>query len=167
MVLNNILKKIFGENNNSSSNLNLNRGSVSSIEEYVEVPVQIHDDNNIIKIKVCELEDYRDATDIAVLIEAGYLVLANTINLERDIDEDYAKLLAYLKDKLSECGGNMVRVGDEKILIIPSNVIIEKLVKEPEREEFQNGEPTELVEEYEEEHGNDKKSDSDGEVIHK
>ena len=128
MVLDTIKKIIIGGDKTTTK---LKSGPVS-IEDYVEVPVQIHEEGNIIKIKVCELEDYRDATDIAVLVEAGYLVIADTINLERDIDEDYAKLLAYLKDKLSECGGNMVRVGDEKILVIPSTVVIEKLVKEPE-----------------------------------
>jgi hypothetical protein len=144
-----LIKKIFGGGDNSSS---LNKGSISSIEEYVEVPVHIHDDSNVIKIKVCELEDYRDATDIAVLVEAGYLVLANTIHLERDIDEDYAKLLAYLRDKLSECGGNMVRVGDEKILVIPSNVVIEKLVKEPETSKTNSQSIGESIEEYNEEY---------------
>jgi len=146
MVLNAIKKIIKGGNGTTTK---LTSGPVL-IEDYVEVPVQIHEEGNIIKIKVCELEDYRDATDIAVLVEAGHLVIADTINLERDIDEDYAKLLAYLKDKLSECGGNMVRVGDEKILVIPSNVVIEKLVKEPEAKE-ETPTISEPMEEYDEE----------------
>ena len=148
MVLDAIKKILKGDETTTK----LKSGPVS-IEDYVEVPVQIHEENNIIKIKVCELEDYRDATDIAVLVEAGHLVIADTINLERDIDEDYAKLLAYLKDKLSECGGNMVRVGDEKILVIPSNVIIEKLVKEPETKE-ETPTISEPMEEYNEEDEN-------------
>jgi SepF-like predicted cell division protein (DUF552 family) len=148
MVLDAIKKILKGDETTTK----LKSGPVS-IEDYVEVPVQIHEENNIIKIKVCELEDYRDAREIVLLIEAGYLVIADTINLERDMDEDYAKLLAYLKDKLSECGGNMVRVGDEKILVIPSNVIIEKLVKEPETKE-ETPTISEPMEEYNEEDEN-------------
>ena len=147
MVLDTIKKILKGDETTTK----LKSGPVS-IEDYVEVPVQIHEENNIIKIKVCELEDYRDAREIVLLIEAGYLVIADTINLERDMDEDYAKLLAYLKDKLSECGGNMVRVGDEKILVIPSNVVIEKLVKEPEpKSEKPSPVVVEPIEEYNEE----------------
>ncbi len=147
------LDKIKGIFAGDSGKTTLKSGPVS-IEEYVEVPVQIQEDGNIIKIKVCELNDYRDATDIAILVEAGYLVIADTVNLERDVDEEYAKLLEYLRDKLLEFGGNMVRVGNEKILAIPSNVVIEKLVKEPETNVESSTTPKPLEEQNEEESGN-------------
>ena len=47
----------------------------------------------------------------------------------------------------------MVRVGDEKILVIPSNVVIEKLVKEPEAKE-ETPTISEPMEEYNEEDEN-------------
>jgi hypothetical protein len=72
----------------------LKTSSPVPIEEYVELPVKGYEGLETIKIKVCDLEDFKDATDIAVLTEAGYLVIANTINLERDLDDDYAKILS-------------------------------------------------------------------------
>ncbi|WP_292461208.1 cell division protein SepF [Methanothermococcus sp.] len=126
MVFKSIMELIKGRDGKT-----LNSNPVT-IDDYVEVPIKIHDDGNIIKIKVCELDDYRDATDISVMVEAGYIVIANTINLDRDIDEDYAKLLAYLKDKISECNGTIIKVCESKIMAVPHNVVIEKLVKEPE-----------------------------------
>ena len=128
MVFESIKELIKGGTNNKPK---LETSPVA-IEDYVEVPVKIHDDSNIIKIKVCELDDYRDATDISVMIEAGYIAIANTINLERDMDEDYAKLLAYLKNKVSECDGTVIKVCESKIMAVPNNVVIEKLIKEPE-----------------------------------
>ncbi|ABR55939.1 cell division protein SepF [Methanococcus aeolicus] len=125
------LKEIFQGKKTKSSNLTY---GVSSIEdyEYDEIPVQINDDSNIIKMKACDLEDYRDATDITVLVEAGYIVIANTIDMERDMNEDYAAVLKYLQEKIAECDGNIVMLAPKKIMAVPKNVVIEKLIKEPE-----------------------------------
>ncbi|ABR54851.1 conserved hypothetical protein [Methanococcus vannielii SB] len=100
------------------------------IEEYVDIPVRGYEGSNVIKIKVCDLEDFKDATDIAVLTEAGYLVIANTINLERDLDDDYAKVLASLKEKVGKVGGKIVRLCESKVMAVPSNTIIEKVVRD-------------------------------------
>nr|WP_048057974.1 cell division protein SepF [Methanothermococcus okinawensis] len=130
------IKKMFG-----GTDENQLKSAPVSLDDYVEVPVKVHDDSNIVKIKVCELDDYRDATDIAVMVEAGYIVIANTIDLDREMDEEYAKLLKYLKDKLLDSNGTIIRLCDNKIMAIPNNVIIEKLVKEPETEKSEP-EPT-------------------------
>ena len=127
------LKEIFKGKGKKGNSLSLT-SSVSSIDdyEYDEIPVHIHDDSNVVKMKVCDLEDYRDATDIAVLVEAGYIAIANTIDMEREMNEDYAEILKYLQDKLAECDGHIVMLAPKKIMAIPNNVIIEKLIKEPE-----------------------------------
>ena len=141
MVFDSIIDIIKGGKGKDKDKVKLDTSNPTPIDDYIEVPVNIRDDSNIIKIKVCELDDYRDATDISVMVEAGYIVIANTVNLERDMDEDYAKLLDYLKNKISECEGTIIKVCENKVMAIPNNVIIEKLIKEPE-------EPSEM-EEYE------------------
>lgn len=123
----NRIKKIF------SGRDSLKTSGPVPIEEYIEIPVKVYDDTNAIKIKVCDLEDLRDATDIAIMLEAGYLVIANTINLERDLDDDYVKILTSLKNKVASNGGKIVRLCDNKILVVPNNTVIEKLVKEEEK----------------------------------
>ena len=107
------LKEIFKGKKGNSLSLT---SSVSSIDdyEYDEIPVHIHDDSNVVKMKVCDLEDYRDATDIAVLVEAGYIAIANTIDMEREMNEDYAEILKYLQDKLTECDGHIVMLAPKK-----------------------------------------------------
>ncbi|MDK2790327.1 MAG: hypothetical protein PWP15_834 [Methanothermococcus sp.] len=123
----NKIKKIFGGKDS------LKTSGPVPIEEYVEIPVKVYDDTNTIKIKVCDLEDLRDVTDIAIMLEAGYLVIANTINLERDLDDDYVKILTCLKNKVATNGGKIVRLCDNKIMVVPNNTVIEKLVKEDEK----------------------------------
>ncbi len=144
------LKNIFGGNKKPEKNKN-NIYHSECVEEYEydEMPVKICDDSNIIKIKTCSLEDYRDATDIAVLVEAGYLVIATTIDLERDIDEDYSALLNYLKDKLEEINGNLVMISSDRIMALPQNAVIEKLVNEPDdvKSESSVDEDIEIIEE--------------------
>lgn len=108
----------------------LKTNSPVPIEEYVELPVRGYEGSSVIKIKVCDLEDFKDATEIAVLTEAGYLVIANTINLERDLDDDYAKVLATLKEKVGKVGGKIVRLCESKVMAVPSNTLIEKVVRE-------------------------------------
>ena len=124
------LKKLFKRDDDKkiksiSSNL-------VSVDEYLEIPVDMSnsEEENIIKIKVLDLEDYRDAADIVVMAESGHIVIVNTVDLERDIDEEYSKLVLYLKDKIAEFGGALVRICANKILVMPKNVVIEKLIKE-------------------------------------
>ena len=124
------LKKLFKRDDDKkiksiSSNL-------VSVDEYLEIPVDMSnsEEENIIKIKVLDLEDYRDAADIVVMAESGHIVIVNTANLEKDVDEEYSKLILYLKDKIVEFGGALVRICANKILVMPKNVVIEKLVKE-------------------------------------
>ncbi|MBP2143218.1 SepF-like predicted cell division protein (DUF552 family) [Methanococcus voltae] len=112
-----------------SSTETLKPSSPVPIEEYIELPVKTYEGNELVKIKVCELEDFKDSTEISVLVEAGYLVIANTIDLERDIDDDYAKVLTDLKNKLRNTG-KIVRLCETKIMAVPSNTVIEKIVKE-------------------------------------
>ncbi|HIP16728.1 MAG TPA: DUF552 domain-containing protein [Methanothermococcus okinawensis] len=128
MVLESLKKILKGDSNKIkpiSSNL-------TSIEEYEEIPVDTgnSEEEDIIKIKVLDLEDYRDAADIVVMAESGHIVIVNTVDLEKDIDEEYSKLILYLKDKIAEFGGAMVRLSVNKLLVMPKNVVIEKLVKE-------------------------------------
>ena len=129
MVLESI-KKIFKKEDDKKIKpipSNLGSGNI-----YEELPIDTSDieEENIIKIKVLDLEDYRDAADIVVMAESGHIVIANTVNLEKDIDEEYSKLILYLKDKIIEFGGAIVRICANKILVIPKNVVIERLVKE-------------------------------------
>ena len=68
--------------------------------------------------------------NVIVMVEAGYLVIANTPHLERDIDEEYAAILSKLKNEVAKIGGKMVGLSETKIFIVPRNVIIEKIIKE-------------------------------------
>ena len=124
------LKKIFKKDDDKK--IKPISPNLTSIDEYEELHVDAEnsEEENIIKIKVLDLEDYRDAADIVVMVESGHIVIVNTTNLEKDIDEDYSKLILYLKDKIAEFGGALVRICANKILVMPNNVIIEKLVKE-------------------------------------
>ncbi|MBW9221342.1 cell division protein SepF [Methanothermococcus sp. SCGC AD-155-M21] len=124
------LKKIFKKDDNKK--IKPISSSLASIDVYEELPVDTSDieEENIIKIKVLDLEDYRDAADVVVMAESGHIVIVNTVDLERDIDDEYSKLVLYLKDKIAEFGGALVRICANKILVMPRNVVIEKLIKE-------------------------------------
>ena len=65
-----------------------------------------------------------------VMVESGYIVIANTVNLEKEIDEEYSKLILYLMEKTTEFGGTLIRICADRMFILPKNVIIEKLVKD-------------------------------------
>ncbi|AEF97249.1 cell division protein SepF [Methanotorris igneus] len=109
---------------------NIKQPAPLSIEEYVELPIASVEEEKPIRIKVCDLNDEKDAVNIIVMIEAGYLVIANTPHLERDIDEDYAAILSKLKNEVAKIGGKMVRLCETKLLIVPKNIVIEKIIKE-------------------------------------
>ncbi|MBW9221999.1 cell division protein SepF [Methanothermococcus sp. SCGC AD-155-C09] len=132
------LKKIFKKDDNKKIKfISSNLTSIGDIGEYEELPVDTGDieEENIIKIKVIDLEDYRDAADIVVMAESGHIVIANTVNLEKDVDEEYSKLILYLKDKTAEFGGTLIRICENRIFVLPKNVVIEKLVKEMDNDD--------------------------------
>ena len=127
------LKKIFKRDDDKKIKpISSNITSIGDIGEYEEIHVDANniEEENIIKIKVLDLEDYRDAADIVVMAESGHIVIVNTMNLEKDVDEEYSKLILYLKDKIVEFGGALVRICENRIFVLPKNVVIEKLVKE-------------------------------------
>ncbi|EHP88554.1 cell division protein SepF [Methanotorris formicicus] len=130
------LKELFG-----SGKTDIKQPAPITIEEYVELPMAPVEEEKSIRIKVCDLNDGKDAVNIIVMVEAGYLVIANTPHLERDIDEEYAAILSKLKNEITKIGGKMVGLSETKIFIVPRNVIIEKIVKEEkEKKEVRNTE---------------------------
>ena len=69
-----------------------------------------------------------------MLAEAGYIVIAKTPNLEKEIDDEFIEIIGKMRTEVSKFGGMLLALGDEHLLITPRNVVIEKLVKEQKEE---------------------------------
>ncbi|XRO75786.1 cell division protein SepF [Methanocaldococcus sp. 28A] len=121
------LKKILGLKDNFSA------PAPVSIDDYLgeieELPITPVEDEKVI-IKVCSIEDDKDAVNAIVMAEAGYIVIAKTPNLEKEIDDEFIEIIKKIKNETTKFGGNLIILGDEHLLITPKNVVIEKLLKE-------------------------------------
>ncbi len=126
------LKKLFKGKNNE----NLNPPTPVSIDDYLqdieELPITSVEDEKIV-IKVCSIEDEKDAVTAIVLAEAGYIVIAKTPNLEKEIDDEFIEIIKKIRDEVLKNGGNVIILGDEHLLITPKNVVIEKQKEEPKK----------------------------------
>ena len=126
------LKKLFKGKNNE----NLNPPTPVSIDDYLqdieELPITSVEDEKIV-IKVCSIEDEKDAVTAIVLAEAGYIVIAKTPNLEKEIDDEFIEIIKKIRDEVLKNGGNVIILGDEHLLITPKNVVIEKQKEETKK----------------------------------
>ncbi|AXI25754.1 hypothetical protein CFE53_06320 [Methanofervidicoccus sp. A16] len=139
MVFKSLMELLKGKEKNVELEKKPNNG-ILSVERYEELPVEldIDEEENIIRIKVLDLEDQKDANEILIWVENGCIVIANTLDLEKNIDEKYLHVIKYLRDETIKMGGKIVRVCSNKILVLPRNVIIEKAIKEREEENKNN-----------------------------
>jgi len=131
------MKLLKGEEKNIEFEKNTNNG-ILPVEKYIEIPeleLDVEDEEeNIIKIKVLDLENRKDANEILVWVENGCIVIANTLDLDKELDKKYLEIIKYLRDETIKIGGKIVKVCNNKIMVLPGNVIIEKAVKEKGKE---------------------------------
>ena len=125
------LKKFLGKKDNFSTPAPVSIDDY--LEEIEEIPISPMEDEKI-TIKVCSIEDEKDAVNAIVLAEAGYIVIAKTPNLEKEIDDEFIEIIGKMRTEVSKFGGMLLALGDEHLLITPRNVVIEKLVKEQKEE---------------------------------
>ncbi|HID47279.1 MAG TPA: DUF552 domain-containing protein, partial [Methanococcaceae archaeon] len=128
MVFKSLLKLLKGEEEKEEFR-NHNSG-ILTVEKYIELDVEdVEEEEDTIRIKVLDLENRKDANEILVWVENGCIVIANTRDLERELDENYLSVIKYLRDETVKIGGKIVRVCNNKILVLPRNVVIEKAVR--------------------------------------
>ncbi|NPA62785.1 MAG: cell division protein SepF [Methanococci archaeon] len=120
-----LLNKGRGENISTPSPVSID----DYLEEIEEIPISTVEEEKI-TIKVCSIEDEKDAINAIVLAEAGYIVIAKTPNLEKEIDDEFVEIIRKMRNEVAKFGGMLLALGDEHLLITPKNVIIEKLIKE-------------------------------------
>ena len=125
------LKKLLGKKDNFSAPAPVSIDDY--LEEIEEIPISPMDDEKI-TIKVCSIEDEKDAVNAIVLAEAGYIVIAKTPNLEKEIDDEFIEIIGKMRTEVSKFGGMLLALGGEHLLITPRNVVIEKLIKEQKEE---------------------------------
>ena len=130
MVFKSIMKLLKGE----EKKIKLKKtNGILPVEEYVELPVELDiEEEDVIRVKVLDLKDHKDANEILVWVENGCIVIANTVDLEKEIDEKYLNMIKYLRDETVRIGGKIVRVCNNRVLVLPKNAIIEKAVRERE-----------------------------------
>ena len=135
MVFKSLMKLLKGEEKKVEVGKSNNNG-IMSVEKYIELDVEpdVDEEEDIIRIKVLDLEDRKDANEILVWVENGCIVIANTIDLEKEVDENYLNVIKYLKDETLKMGGKIVRVCNNRVLVLPRNAIIEKAIKDREEE---------------------------------
>ncbi|CAB3289578.1 conserved protein of unknown function [Methanocaldococcus lauensis] len=100
--------------------------------EIEEIPITPVEEEKIV-IKVCSIEDDKDAVTAIILAEAGYIVIAKTPNLEKEIDDEFIEIIKKIRNEVLKNGGNVIILGDEHLLITPKNVVIEKQKEEPKK----------------------------------
>jgi len=138
MVFKSLLKLLKGEEKNIEFGKKSN-SDILPVEMYEELHLDIdEEEDDIIRIKVLDLENQKDANEILVWIENGCIVIANTVDLEKSLDEKYLNVIKYLRDETVKMGGKIVRVCNNRILVLPKNVIIEKAVREREGKNLLN-----------------------------
>ena len=138
MVFKSLLKLLKGEEKNIEFGKKPNN-DILPVEMYEELHLDIdEEEDNIIRIKVLDLENQKDANEILVWVENGCIVIANTVDLEKSLDEKYLNVIKYLRDETVKMGGKIVRVCNNRILVLPKNVIIEKAVREREEKNLLN-----------------------------
>jgi len=138
MVFKSLLKLLKGEGKNIEFGKKPNN-DILPVEMYEELHLDIdEEEDNIIRIKVLDLENQKDANEILVWVENGCIVIANTVDLEKSLDEKYLNVIKYLRDETVKMGGKIVRVCNNRILVLPKNVIIEKAVREREEKNLLN-----------------------------
>ena len=144
------LKKLLGKKDNFSAPAPVSIDDY--LEEIEEIPISPMEDEKI-TIKVCSIEDEKDAVNAIVMAEAGYIVIAKTPNLEKEIDDEFIEIIRKMRNEVAKFGGMLLALGDEHLLITPRNVIIEKLIKEKKEESNATEENKEVKEEKEEKNG--------------
>ncbi|AIJ05830.1 hypothetical protein JH146_0986 [Methanocaldococcus bathoardescens] len=144
------LKKLLGKKDNFST------PAPVSIDDYLgeieEIPITPVEEEKL-TIKVCSIEDEKDAVSAIVMAEAGYIVIAKTPNLEKEIDDEFIEIIKKMRNEIIKFGGNLIILGDEHLLITPKNVVIEKLIKEKKEQSNATKENKEINEEKEENNG--------------
>ena len=134
MVFKSLLKLLKGEE--EGVNFEKSNNGILPVEKYIEIEVEDVEEKeeDIIRIKVLDLKDRKDANEILVWVENGCIVIANTVDLEREVDERYLNVINYLKEEVLKIRGKVVRICNNRILVLPKNVKIEKAVREEEEE---------------------------------
>ena len=134
MVFKSLLKLLKGEE--EKINFKKSNNGILPVEKYIEIEVEDVEEKegDIIRIKVLDLKDRKDANEILVWVENGCIVIANTVDLEREVDERYLNVINYLKEEVLKIRGKVVRICNNRILVLPKNVKIEKAVREEEEE---------------------------------
>ncbi|ACV23911.1 Protein of unknown function DUF1621 [Methanocaldococcus fervens AG86] len=140
------LKRILGKKNSLSTPTPVSIDDY--LEEIEEIPITPVEEEKTI-IKVCSIEDEKDAVNAVVMAEAGYIVIAKTPNLEKEIDEEFIEIIKKMRNEALKFGGNLIILGEEHLLITPKNVVIEKLIKEKKEESNIRKENKEKTEEKE------------------
>ncbi|MEO2117049.1 MAG: cell division protein SepF [Methanocaldococcus sp.] len=143
------LKKILNKGRGS----NISAPNPVSVDDYLEeieeIPLTPVEEEKVI-IKVCSIEDDKDAVNAIVMAEAGYIVIAKTPNLEKEIDDEFIEIIRKMRNEVAKFGGMLLALGDEHLLITPRNVVIEKLIKEKKEQSDDTKENKEISEEKEE-----------------
>ncbi len=142
------LKEIFSKKGD-----NFSTPAPVSVDDYLgeieELPITPAEEEKI-TIKVCSIEDEKDAVNAIVMAEAGYIVIAKTPNLEKEIDDEFIEIIRKMRNEVAKFGGMLLALGDEHLLITPGNVVIEKLIKEKKEQSNDTKENKEITEEKEE-----------------
>ena len=145
------LKKLLKKNGD-----NFSAPAPVSVDDYLgeieEIPITPVEEEKV-TIKVCSIEDEKDAVNAIVMAEAGYIVIAKTPNLEKEIDDEFIEIIRKMRNEVAKFGGMLLALGDEHLLITPRNVIIEKLIKEKKEESNATKENKGVKEEKEEKNG--------------
>ena len=133
MVFKTLLKLLKGEGEKIVTK-KTNNGIIPPVKDiYLELEVDendIEEKKDIVRIKVLDLETRKDANEIVVWIENKCIVIANTLDLEKNINEKYLNVIKYLMDETTRIGGKIVRVSNNRIMVLPKNVVIEKAVRD-------------------------------------
>ncbi|ADG13060.1 Protein of unknown function DUF1621 [Methanocaldococcus infernus ME] len=125
-----MLKRIMDIIKGSKGNgVDIKKNKYDNVEEYLDEVIEVQatpEEDDVVNIKVCKVENDSDAVEALLLVESGNIVIAKIPHLEKEADDEFFEILSKMDDEVRKYEGALMILGDEFLLLTPKNVRVEK-----------------------------------------
>ncbi|WP_456418661.1 cell division protein SepF [Methanocaldococcus infernus] len=126
-----MLKRIMDiiKGGSKGNGVDIKKNKYNNVEEYLDEVIEVQatpEEDDVVNIKVCKVENDSDAVEALLLVESGNIVIAKIPHLEKEADDEFFEILSKMDDEVRKYEGTLMILGDEFLLLTPKNVRVEK-----------------------------------------
>jgi len=96
------------------------------IEEFTELPLDLDEKHDHLKIVIEKLDDFTDTDRIIRKVRGGSVVIVNIRGMKERSMEELKHAISKFKTSISVFNGDIVGVGDEFVILTPSTAKIHR-----------------------------------------